>query len=354
MKTILLTGGGTAGHVSPHLALIPLLKKDYKIHYIGSYKGIERGIIESQGIPYTPISVGKLRRYFSWENLKDVFRVLRGTLQAIYHIGKIKPALLFSKGGFVAVPVVLAAKFHKVPIICHESDLTPGIATQITAKFSKTVCTSFPECAKFFGSKGVYTGTPLRENLFQGDAERAKQKYQIGKKPILLIMGGSQGAQAINENIQTVLDTLLESFDILHLCGPGKINTSILDKQGYIQIEYLNEELADVLAASDIVISRAGSNSIAELKALHKPMLLIPYPATGVSRGDQILNAKNFVAKGWAMQRLQEDLSPEILLHDIAELYTKKAEFTAKLIEDGVQNGAETVYSILQEALQKS
>ena len=348
MKKLLLTGGGTAGHVTPHLALIPRLQNDFEIFYIGSYKGIEKSIIEAQGVPYKAISVGKLRRYFSWENLKDVFRVLRGTIQAFFHIRKLRPDVVFSKGGFVAVPVVLAAKLNRVPIVCHESDITPGIATKISAKFAQKVCTTFAECTRYFGNRGEHTGTPLRDSLFQGDASRAKEKYHLDNKPVLLIMGGSQGALSVNLAIHEIVDRLLEHFDILHLCGEGKRNESLADKAGYVQIEYLNEELADVLAAADIVISRAGSNSINELKALQKPMLLIPLPQDGVSRGDQVLNAKNYSQKGIAHMLMQEDITSDVLYDEIMKLYEQRAELAQSLSKEPAQNGAERVCEIIR------
>lgn len=349
-KKLLLTGGGTAGHVTPHLALIPLLEADFEIYYIGSRKGIEKNLIQAQGIPYKGISVGKLRRYFSWENLKDAFRVLRGTAQAYFYIRRLQPDVLFSKGGFVAVPVVLAAKLNRVPIVCHESDLTPGIATKISAKFAQKVCTTFEDCAKYFGSRGVYTGTPLRTSLFAGSAARARQKYGLRGKPILLIMGGSQGALAVNNAIHEIVDRLLPTFDILHLCGENKRNAALNNKPGYVQIEYLNEELADALTAADIVISRAGSNSISELNALKKPMLLIPYPAAQVSRGDQILNAKYYQKLGLAHMLMQKDITPDRLYDEIMLLYAQRDTLRKRLEEQGIENGAERVCRIIRAA----
>ncbi|MDY5729966.1 MAG: undecaprenyldiphospho-muramoylpentapeptide beta-N-acetylglucosaminyltransferase [Eubacteriales bacterium] len=347
MKKLLLTGGGTAGHVTPHLALLPLLENHFEIHYIGSHKGIERSIMQPKVASYKGISVGKLRRYFSWENFKDLFRVLCGTVQAYFYIRKLKPDLVFSKGGFVAVPVVIGAKLNHVPIVCHESDYTPGIATKISAKFAKTVCTTFEDCAKFFGARGIYTGTPLRDSLFTGNAEKARLDYGFDQKPVLLIMGGSQGALAVNNAVQAILDELLPQFNILHLCGEGKKVESLSGKAGYVQVEYLNETLADALALADIVISRSGSNSICELRALHKPMLLIPLPSSGVSRGDQVLNANYYTKKGFAHTLLQEDITEDSLLAAIQNLYAHKDELIANLQNAESANGAEKVSRIL-------
>lgn len=348
MKKILLTGGGTAGHVTPNMALIPSLKQQYELYYIGSKKGIEKSLIANTAIPYKAISTGKLRRYFSWENFKDLFRVIIGILQAFFYIKRIKPSLVFSKGGFVAVPVVLAAKLCHIPIICHESDLTPGIATKISAKFAQKVCCTFEKCAAHFGSKGVYTGTPIRSKLFGGDAETIKKKLQFDDKPTILIMGGSQGAQAINDAIHAIIDNLLEKYNVIHIAGSGKIDASLLNKKGYIQIEYIDDELADIMALADIVISRAGSNSISELHALKKPMLLIPLPKTSVSRGDQIENAKYFGEKGFAKVLMQECITNNSLLDSIEELYKEKDNIISNMQNDPAKQGTDIILGIIK------
>lgn len=349
MKKLLLTGGGTAGHVTPNMAIIPKLKEKYELYYIGSYNGIERELIGGTGIKYKAISTGKLRRYFSLENFLDFFRVFRGIVQSYIYIKKIKPQLLFSKGGFVAVPAVLAAKLCNVPIVCHESDLSPGIATRISAKFAKKICCTFEECAKLFGSRGVHSGTPLRESLFTGSAQRAKEKYKLDDKPVILIMGGSQGALAVNNAIHSIIDEITKKYNVIHLCGEGKVNNDLLNKDSYIQIEYLKDELADVLSLADIIISRAGSNSIEELHSLQKPMLLIPLPMTSVSRGDQIQNAKSYAEKGFAHLLMQEDMNEENLLKAIDKLYSERNKLIDNMNQNPAKQGRDIVINLIDE-----
>ena len=294
MKTIVLTGGGTAGHVTPHLALIPKLKETgFDIHYIGS-AGIERELMENQPLTFHTVQSGKLRRYFDWKNLTDPFRVVWGAIQSIRLIGKIKPDVCFSKGGFVAVPVVIGCWVHRVPVLAHESDLTPGLANRISARFAKKVAATFPECAKALAPKGVLTGTPLRPELFLGKREKGLQLAGFqGSKPVLLMMGGSQGAQSLNKALREALPRILPHMDVLHLCGKGNLDENLENTPGYFQTEFLSGRLPDALACADLVLSRAGANALCEFAALKKPMLLIPLPLSS-SRGDQILNAKSY------------------------------------------------------------
>lgn len=310
---ILFTGGGTAGHVIVNLALIPYFhQQGWKIDYIGSKHGIEKELIGSLPyVTYHSISTGKLRRYMSIENLKDPFKVLKGTFDAWRIIGKEKPQIIFSKGGFVSVPVVVAARMRRVPTIIHESDITPGLANKLAAKFTKKIITTFPETLKLLPEKkGVHVGAVIREELFTGNQERALSLTGFTlKKPVILIMGGSSGSQNINQMIRENLDTLLEEYQIIHICGTGNVDEQFV-KPGYQQYEYVNEELKDILALSDYVISRAGSNAIFEFLALHIPMLLIPLPLS-VSRGDQIDNAKSFVKSGYAEMIMEEDITKE-------------------------------------------
>jgi len=295
-KKILLTGGGTAGHVTPNLALLPYLKAEgYEIVYIGSQNGIERTLIEAEGIPYYGISTGKLRRYLSKENIKDMFRVVKGVAEAKKLIKKLKPDLVFSKGGFVAVPVVLGAKSNHVPVIIHESDITPGLANKIAMPSARVVCSTFPETLQYVPKgKGVHTGTPIRKELFEGDREKGLAACRFsGEKPVLLMMGGSLGAVKLNNCLREILPELLKTFDIIHLCGKGHLDGKLKDQTGYMQFEYVSDGLNDLFAAADFIVSRAGSNSISEFLALKKPHLLIPLSAKA-SRGDQILNAASF------------------------------------------------------------
>ena len=300
-KRIVLTGGGTAGHVTPHLSLIPHLREaGYEIHYIGTEHGIERQMMARfPDITYHAVKSGKLRRYFSVQNFTDPFRVIWGAFQSIGLMRRLKPDVCFSKGGFVSVPVVFGAWLCRVPAVCHESDLTPGLANRICARFATKVAATFPECARALGKKGVLTGTPLRPELFRGSraAGLALAGFD-GQKPVLLMTGGSLGAQSVNRCLREALPELLTRFDVLHLCGKGNLDESLMGMKGYCQKEFLSDEMPDALAVADVVLSRAGSNTLSELLALHKPMLLVPYPL-GASRGDQIENAKSYACRGW-------------------------------------------------------
>ncbi|MBR4113953.1 MAG: undecaprenyldiphospho-muramoylpentapeptide beta-N-acetylglucosaminyltransferase, partial [Anaerotignum sp.] len=310
-KKILLTGGGTAGHVTPNLALLPYLKAEgYEIVYIGSEKGIERTLIEAEGIPYYSISTGKLRRYLSKENVKDMFRVVKGISEAKKLIKKLKPDLVFSKGGFVAVPVVLGAKSNNVPVIIHESDITPGLANKIAMPSARVVCSTFPETLQYVPKgKGVHTGTPIRKELFTGEREKGLNACGFsGKKPVLLMMGGSLGAVKLNNCLREILPVLTETFDIIHLCGKGNLDETLANRADYKQFEYVSDGLNDLFAAADFIVSRAGSNSISEFLALKKPHLLIPLSAKA-SRGDQILNAASFEKQGFARVLQEEEMT---------------------------------------------
>lgn len=351
-KKIVLTGGGTAGHVTPHLSLIPRLKEmGYEIHYIGTEGGIEHQMIaQIPGVTYHSVKSGKLRRYFSLQNFTDPFKVIWGAFQSIGLMRKLKPNVCFSKGGFVSVPVVIGAWLCRVPAVCHESDLTPGLANRICAKFATKVATTFPECAEALGEKGVNTGTPLRPELFQGSraAGLAMAGFD-GQKPVLLMTGGSLGAQSVNKCLREALPNLLPKMDVLHLCGKGNLDESLLDVKGYCQKEFLSAEMADALAVADLVLSRAGSNTLSELLALHKPMLLVPYPL-GASRGDQIQNAKSFQKQGLARVLLQEDMTPESMTAALESLLSDREELKQTLAACPVQDGTEPVLELIRQA----
>src|SRR5690625_1102709 len=299
-KRILFTGGGTAGHVIVNLALIPTFQAEgWEIDYIGSQDGIEKRLIdEGTDVPYYPISTGKLRRYMSIENFKDPFKVIKGMMQAWRIIGKRKPAVIFSKGGFVSVPVVLAAKLRRIPTIIHESDYTPGLANKIAIPFVNKVLATFPETMQFLPEKKTeYVGPVIRDELFKGNKEKGFMVTGLtNEKPILLIMGGSAGSQKINSTLRNCLVDLLPTFQIIHICGEGHIDSTIVE-DGYVQFEYVSEELKDIFAITDFVLSRAGANAIFEFLALRIPMLLVPL-SLEASRGDQIVNAKSFKENG--------------------------------------------------------
>ena len=313
MKRIVLTGGGTAGHVSPNQALIPLLLAEgWEIHYIGTKNGIERTLIEpTEGVTYHAVSSGKLRRYFDLKNFTDPFRVIAGAFQSFSIIRKLKPAVVFSKGGFVSVPVVVGAALCGVPVVMHESDITPGLANKLCKPFAKAVCTTFPECARLLGDKGIETGTPLRAQIFSGTREHGLALSGFsGERPVLMMIGGSLGAQTVNAVLREALPELTKRFDVLHVCGKGNIAPELEGMPGYRQFEYLTDELPDAFACADILLSRAGSNSLSEILALHKPALLIPYHS---GRGDQVLNANSLKARGLAHVMLQSELTAQSL-----------------------------------------
>lgn len=357
MKKIVMTGGGTAGHVTPNIALMPALKEaGYDIHYIGSYNGIEKGLIEAQKIPYTGISSGKLRRYFDLKNMSDPFRVIKGFGQAFALMHKIKPDIVFSKGGFVSVPVVLAAKTCGIPAIIHESDITPGLANRIAMKGAKKICCNFPETLKYLpADKAVLTGSPIRPELFKGNPKAAYKLcgFPAEKKPVLLIIGGSLGSKAINNAVRKILPELLKDFYIIHLCGKGNLDDTLVGTTGYAQFEYANAELTDMLALADLAISRAGANSICELLALHKPNILIPLSAAA-SRGDQILNAKSFEKQGFSYVLQEEDVTDEILLTAVREVYENKQTYIDAMSKSGQMDSIGTILNLIdQESKQK-
>lgn len=352
MKRIILTGGGTAGHVTPNIALLPRLRElQYDIHYIGSYTGIEKELIEKQQIPYHGISSGKLRRYFSLKNFTDPFRVLKGFNEANHLIKTLKPDVIFSKGGFVSVPVVIAGKRNHVPVIIHESDMTPGLANRISIPSAYRVCCNFPETLKALPEdKAVLTGSPIRQELMTGDPEKARAFCGFkDEKPVILVVGGSLGATAVNQAVRAILPELLKDFQVIHLCGKGKLDTSLNNLEGYVQFEYIQDELRHLFALSDIVISRAGANAICELLALQKPNLLIPLSASA-SRGDQILNARSFERQGFSKVLEEETLTNELLLDTVHELYDNRQQYVTAMQQSSQQNPIETIIQLIESA----
>ncbi len=350
MKRIILTGGGTAGHVTPNIALLPRLKElQYDIHYIGSYNGIEKELIEQFAVPYHGISTGKLRRYFSVQNFTDPFRVLKGMNEAKKLVKILKPDIIFSKGGFVSVPVVLAAKRRHVPAIIHESDMTPGLANKLTLPAATKVCCNFPETLEHLPEgKAVLTGSPIRQELLTGDKYKAREFLHFtSDKPVIMVVGGSLGAVAVNEAVRQILPELLKSFQVIHLCGRGKVDASLSGLEGYAQFEYIKEELRHLFALTDLVISRAGANAICELLALHKPNLLIPLSANA-SRGDQILNARSFERQGFSVVLEEEELDHTILLNAIQDLYKNRDSYIAAMKNSSQQNSIDTIIELIE------
>lgn len=355
MKHIVLTGGGTAGHVTPNIAMIPRLKElGYQISYIGSYEGIEKKLIEELGIPYYGISSGKLRRYFDVKNFTDPFKVMKGFLEAKKLMKQLKPDVVFSKGGFVTVPVVIAANRKKIPAFIHESDMTPGLANKLSIPFATKVCCNFPETVEHLpASKAVLTGTPIRQELLSGNPDRARKFTGLtSDKPVIMIIGGSLGAAAVNDAVRAVLPELLQDFQIVHLCGKGKLHESLKETKGYVQYEYIKKELADLFALADIVISRAGANAICELSALNKPNLLIPLSARA-SRGDQILNARSFEHLGYSKVLEEEELTNETLLDAVRDLYENREAYITAMSSSKQQNSIEQIVQLFENAVNK-
>lgn len=356
-KKIVFTGGGTAGHVTPNIALFPRIKEmGYDIAYMGSYDGIEKNLIEDFHIPYYGIATGKFRRYFDPKNFSDPFRVLKGMSEARKYLKEIQPDVVFSKGGFVSVPVVRAAASLGIPCIVHESDMTPGLANKLCIPVAKKVCCNFPETFKLLPSeKAVLTGSPIREELLKGNKQAAYELCGFdSSKPVIMVIGGSQGSAAINQAVRDALPELLKDFQIVHLCGKEKMDNLLLTTKGYKQFEYITTELKDIFAMADIVISRAGANAISELLALKKPNLLIPLPS-GSSRGDQILNAKSFESQGYSIVVDEDDLTKKLLVEKIQELYFTRNTYIDAMGRSSQRDAIGTITELIETiATQKS
>ena len=355
MKHIILTGGGTAGHVTPNIALIPGLQElGYSISYIGSHDGIEKKLIEDLNIPYYGISSGKLRRYFNPKNFSDPFRVLKGIGEAKKILKELKPDIIFSKGGFVAVPVVMAAKRLKIPVIIHESDMSPGLANKLCIPSAAKVCCNFPETLEHLPKdKAVVTGTPIRQELMSGNKLAALQFCNFtANKPVIMVIGGSLGSVAVNDAVRGILPELLKEFQVVHLCGKDKLDPSLNNLEGYVQFEYIKKELADLFAMADLVISRAGANAICEISALAKPNLLIPL-SSKASRGDQILNARSFERQGYSVVLEEEELNNESLLAAIRQLYSNRESYIAAMKSSSHTDSIPRILSLIQECEKK-
>ncbi|WP_018756810.1 undecaprenyldiphospho-muramoylpentapeptide beta-N-acetylglucosaminyltransferase [Paenibacillus terrigena] len=350
-QTIVFTGGGSAGHVTGNLVLISkCAEENWNIHYIGSEQGIERELVQrSEAVNYHPISTGKLRRYFSWDNVKDVFRVVKGVFQSYRLMRQIKPDVVFSMGGFVSVPVVLGAKLCRIPIIIHEPDLNMGLANRIALPLANQMCTTFPETAEAKSSRyALYTGPIIRPEIRSGNTlQGLKLCGFTADRPVVLIMGGSQGAQRINQMVRSTLSELTKSFQIVHICGKGKMDETA-SIQGYRTFEFVGDELPNLIAMADIVVSRAGSNSMMELLTLHKPMLLIPHAYGGSVKG-QVVNAQYFHKKGYASLLLEHDMTEQAFMEAMMELYQNRRTYAKamRLHQDG--EGANQIMACIRE-----
>lgn len=320
----MFTGGGSGGHVTLNLNLIPLFQKNgWQIVYVGSETGIEKELIAKiEGVKYYAIKTGKLRRYFSWQNLKDMFKIPVGVCQAAAIIHKEKPDIIFSKGGFVSFPVVVGGFLNHRKIFMHESDLTPGLANKMSLPFVSKFFTTFIDTVKYVRTpqKVCYIGPVLSDRLKNGDKNKALLMCNFNtEKPIVMFVGGSLGAQSLNKAVLQNIDALLQKFQIIHICGKGQ--KTDLERQGYAQFEFVDKEFKDLLAATDIVVTRSGSNAIFEFWSLNIPMLLVPLPSNA-SRGEQTSNAQNFQSKGFAEILLDKDLAQNgLLLAQIDKMY---------------------------------
>jgi UDP-N-acetylglucosamine--N-acetylmuramyl-(pentapeptide) pyrophosphoryl-undecaprenol N-acetylglucosamine transferase len=348
-----MTGGGSAGHVTPNLALIPKLREQgYIVEYIGTENGIEKNIIQNENLKYYAIASGKLRRYFDIKNFSDPFKVVKGVFQAKRILKEVNPKLVFSKGGFVSVPVVLGAYMNKIPVVSHESDMTPGLANKIVAPFCNKICVTFPESLKQLDkNKAKLTGTPIREELFAGSKIIGKRICKFNdEKPVIMIIGGSLGSKVINNTIYSKINELLKEYNIIHLCGKGNFNNELVDKTGYVQFEYVSKELPHLMQAADIFISRAGANAIFEILALKKLNILIPLSAKA-SRGDQILNSKSFEKNGYSLVIEEEELNGDVLLEKIKYLMQNKNQYYNAMKKSTLKDGVDNILNvILQEA----
>ena len=352
MKKIVLTGGGSAGHVTPNIALLPALREaGFEITYMGSYDGIEKKLIGDFDLPYRGISTGKFRRYFDLKNLTDPFRVIKGFSEARKFLKGYRPDVVFSKGGFVSVAVVRAAATLGIPCIIHECDMTPGLANKICIPAARKVCCNFPETLKLLPEdKAVLTGSPIRAELAQGNKLAGLDLCGFNANtPVIMVIGGSLGAANVNKAVRAALPSLLGDFQIVHLCGKDKVDNLLLNTPGYKQFEYIKAELKDLFAMADIVISRAGANAICELLALKKPNILIPLPASS-SRGDQLLNARSFEAQGFSIVIEEDDLTTELLVDKVHELYFSRQTFRDAMNDSGQMDSIRTIVQLIKEA----
>lgn len=349
MKSIVLCGGGTAGHVMPNIALLKYLHEHYdKIYYIGSINGIERNILkEYKDVTYYPITSVKLIRGINIKNLLIPFKLIKGYNQSKKILKELRPNVIFSKGGYVSVPVTYAGKSLGIPIVAHESDYNLGLANKLILKTCNKMCCSFEATALSCKEKGVYTLSPIRDTLFNGKKEVARQKCHFNNTlPTILIIGGSLGAKAINECMFKISKQITKKYNIIHIVGKGNYNKNIKIKN-YYQIEFLSD-IQDYFALADMVISRAGSNAINEFLVLNKPMLLIPLPK-GNSRGDQILNAKEFESKGYANILYQEDMTEQSMLNAIDRLNQDHKKIIKAQQNQRGKNGTKNILKVILE-----
>lgn len=351
---IVLAGGGTAGHVTPNIALIDILKEVgfSEIHYIGT-NGIEKELAQKAGLTFHEIPAGKLRRYIDMQNIKDIGRIFKGTSMAKKILKDLKPGVVFSKGGFASCPVVWAAKQLKIPVVLHESDNTPGLANKLCLPFADRICYAFPETSQHLPKdKSIYTGIPIRSEILKGNREKGLKFCGFdGTKPVLTLIGGSQGSKFLNETLIFSLNKLTKTFDVCHICGKGNINHELMNVKGYAQFEYIHEELCDVMQATDIFVSRAGATTIFEFLALQKPAVLIPL-CRG-SRGDQILNANSFEKQGLAKKLEESEVNEKTFLDAINYVYENRKKFAENAKKSNVSESASKIAEVILNTIKK-
>ena len=350
LARVVATGGGTAGHVVPTLPVIESLRAEgAEVHFIGGVGGLEAGLVAPLGIPYHAITTGKLRRYFSLRNVADCVRVPVGVWQAWRLLGRLRPDVVFSKGGFVSFPVALGAWLRGIPVVAHESDLTPGLAYRLAAPFVATLCVNF-DGAETRGP-AVVTGMPVRSSLLRGNAARGRERLGFAAdRPLLLVVGGSLGAARLNAVVRLALDRLLRSYNVAHVCGRGKIAPACAGRSGYVQLEYVDDAWGDVIAAADLVVSRAGAGALYEWLALGKPHLLVPLPKA-TSRGDQIENADFAQDQGWSLILREDSLTADSLVDGVARLARAAPALRQRLAAFGRRDSVAAIVAELTRAV---
>ena len=351
MSKVVCTGGGSAGHVVPTLPVMEyLIARSWQVVYIGSRSGLEERLVEPLGVAFHSITTGKLRRYWSIDNLFDCFRVPVGVVQAIRILRKEDPDVVFSKGGYVAFPIVVAAWLFRIPVVAHESDVSPGLANRLCFWFVDSLCVNF-DSTRATVRRLVVTGTPIRKALLEGNAESGRERLGFREKlPIILVVGGSLGALRLNRLIRETLDQLTIEFNVVHVCGPGNVDATRVNDSRYRQLEYVDDGWGDVLACADVVVSRAGANSVVELLSLNKPNILVPIPAT-VSRGDQIENAEVARSEGYSTVLREDELNVEMLTRTIREVFSGRSFWRKRLSKFRSKDSLALIISEIERAI---
>lgn len=348
-----MTGGGSAGHIVPNLAVAEALKeKGIDCEYLGRPYGMEASMIRNAGMEFHTMNSGRLHRSFDIDVLLTPFRVIQGVCQGIYWILKRKPVVMFCKGGFMSLPAAIAGWITGTPVVLHESDLTPGLANKLCGPFAKKICCTFEETMQYLPEKkAVYTGTPIRRSLLRGSKEKGYAltgfENDPEAKPVLMVVGGSLGAGALNDAVAENLESLLDSFRVIHLYGVDH-ETDPEPRDGYFPIRYASDEMADLFAITDMVLSRAGANAINEFLQLKLPNVLVPLPV-GVSRGDQVLNAKQFSKLGFSYLLEQESMNSKTLMEALYYVRDHRCEYQEAMNSDKAKNGSEELCRVLLE-----